>query len=157
MGIKSQHDIKKENQMKGEKIPKSMEKLTTQKPTSQNAESKKELSVEERLTRIEEYLEKVDKAFERIAGDLVILKNLTAAIQTIDGEVSKLTGDTIRLTKLEEERYIELATAVNQTNEKISDLDKYLPLYIDERFKELFEDPASLELPAPDEIEEPKE
>lgn len=143
MSIKSQQDVRNAEKAKSERIPKSMEKLGGQKPTPPVKPIQppvKELSDSERITYIEEYLKKVDAAFERIAIELESVRNFTKALHNMDAEISKITGDFVRLTKLEEERYIELATVVNQTAEKVSTLDEYLPTYINDRLGEYFEE-----------------
>lgn len=150
MSIKSQHEVKRANEEKENKIPRSMEKLASTKPQGKQQEAstvKKNLTVEERLSRIENYLVTVDKAFEKIAIELDAIKNINVIIQGHDNEISKITGDFIRLTHLEEDRYIELVNAINQCNDKITAIDQYLPVYLDAKLKEYFEEPASDEQP----------
>lgn len=146
MVIKSQQDIKNANREKSNRVPKSMENKFKQppqdvaQPSNQPPKSAtKELTDLERIERIEAYLTKADAAFETIANELTSLKIL---IQSLNGEISKITGDVIRLTQLEENRYIEIVSVLNQTNEKVKTLDEYLPAYIDNRLEEYFADPA---------------
>jgi DNA repair exonuclease SbcCD ATPase subunit len=143
MSIKSQRDVKNANKAREEKVPKSMEGKYPKLPTSQTQPPDKpqpvnELSVNDHIARIEDYLTKVDAAFEKIATELASLRNIPSVIKNIDNEISKITGDIIRLTKLEEDRYIELATAINQSNDKITALDTYVPIYVDKRIEESF-------------------
>ena len=155
MAIKSQQDIKNENKAKGERVPKSMEnKLISKNPDTKNPVSQKSanpvssvsnpvsnpVSINERVNAIEEYLTGVDKAFEAVSEELVNVKTFVKVMQDMDTEISKLTGDIIRLTKIQEERYIELATAANIANEKIETLDKYIPVFVDNKLKDYFEE-----------------
>jgi hypothetical protein len=175
MVIKSQQDIKNENKAKADKVPKSMEgklipkELNSEKPVSQKPSnptsgandpvSQKSThpvsSVNERLDDIEEYLLKVDKAFEAISEELVNVKTFVKIMQDMDAEISKLTGDIIRVTKINEDRYIELATAVNIANEKIETLDKYIPVFVDNKLKNYFEE-LSQEDPSQEDSLKPK-
>lgn len=159
MSIKSQQDIKNENKAKGERVPKSMEnKIISKNPDAQNPTSgvKKPVSnpasnpvsqtstnpvsLNERVNIIEEYLTRVDKAFEAVSEELVNVKTFVKVMQDMDAEISKLTGDIVRLTKIQEDRYIELATAANIANEKIETLDKYIPVFVDNKLKDYFEE-----------------
>jgi hypothetical protein len=147
MAIKSQQDIKNEQQAKSDKVPPSMEKLKEQPIPLPD--------INERFVAIEVYLGKVDQAFEKIATDIEGLKNLLKIVQNMDAEISKLTGDVVRQNKLEEDRYIELATAINRINEKVTTLDEYIPAFIDGRIDEYFvaNEPANyddLTEPVPD-------
>ena len=57
----------------------------------------------------------------------------------MDGEISKITGDIVRISKLEEDRYIELATGINHLNDKITTLDEYIPVFVDKQINDYFE------------------
>lgn len=155
MAIKSQQDVKNENKAKGERVPKSMEnKLISKNPDAQtptsgvkkpvsnpvSQTSANPVSINDRVDAIEEYLTRVDKAFEAISEELVNVKTFVKVMQDMDTEISKLTGDIVRLTKIQEERYIELATAANIANEKIETLDKYIPVFVDNKLKDYFEE-----------------
>ena len=158
MSIKSQQDIKNENRAKADKVPKSMEnKLISKNPDVKNPVSQKPsnptggvndpvsqksnpVSINERVSTIEEYLIRVDKAFEAISEELMNVKTFVKVMQDMDTEISKLTGDIVRLTKIQEERYIELAAAANIANEKIETLDKYIPVFVDNKLKDYFEE-----------------
>lgn len=162
MAIKSQQDIKNENKAKSDRVPKSMEdKQISKPPTGQNQtsvvkhpvsnpvgkdkhpvsqNSANPVSLTERVDAIEEYLTRVDKAFEAVSEELVNVKTFVKVMQDMDAEISKLTGDIVRLTKIQEDRYIELATAANITNEKIETLDKYIPVFVDNKLKDYFEE-----------------
>lgn len=137
--IKSQQDIKNENEAKNKRVPKTMELKTEPTPDVPIPATP---NLMERMTTVEAYLGKVDLAFEKVAGEIENLKNLIKIIQNMDNEISKLTGDIIRLTKLEEDRYIELATAINHTNDKVTTLDEYIPIFIDKRIKIIFDELA---------------
>jgi len=161
MTIKSQQDIKNEQKAKSDKVPPSMEKV---KPMAADnvatpAESSEPEYIinERRITAIEVYLGKVDQAFEKVAMEIENLKGMVKIIQSMDIEISKLTGDIVRLTKLEEDRYIELATAINHANEKITTLDEYIPVFIDKRIEEYFsvQDELTDDLTEPTVPEEP--
>jgi hypothetical protein len=136
--IKSQQDIKNANKAKADKVPKSMENKAKDAPVAMD-NSQPIVPLIKRVENIEEYLGKVDVAFEKIVTELNNLKSLMKIIQTMDSEISKITGDIIRISKLEEERYIELATGVNHLNDKITTLDEYIPVFIDKRLDEYFE------------------
>jgi len=142
MGIKSQQDVKNANRDQRDKIPRSMEGKFPKPPSViktspiPSESTSKELSDVERIRRIELYLEKVDAGFEKIVTELTNLKNILPVIQSIDTEISKLTGDLVRLTKLDEGRYIELVNALNETSQKIKNIDEYLPTYINKRIDE---------------------
>jgi hypothetical protein len=133
MAIKSQQDIKNANRIKNEKVPKSMEHQARDPPAT---ESQPIIPLIERVSAIELYLGKVDQAFEKIVIEITSLKKI---IQSMDGEISKITGDVVRISKLEEDRYIELATGINHVNEKITTLDEYIPVFIDKRINDYFE------------------
>lgn len=137
--IKSQQDVKNENKAKVERVPKTMERKTEPAPDVPIPATP---NLMERMTIVEAYLGKVDLAFKKVAGEIENLKNIIKIIQNMDNEISKLTGDIIRLTKLEEDRYIELATAINHTNEKVTTLDEYIPIFIDKRIKDYFDELA---------------
>lgn len=143
MGIKSQQDIKNQTKVKGEKIPKVFENIAN-KEAEQPQQNQPIVPLIQRVENIENYLKKVDLAFEKIVMEL---DNLGKSIRIIDSEISKLTGDTIRLTKLEENRYIELATAINTVNEKLHTIDEFIPVFVDQRINDYFEDLASSETP----------
>jgi|WetSurMetagenome_2_1015567.scaffolds.fasta_scaffold96904_3 hypothetical protein len=139
MGIKSQQDIKNESKAKSDKIPKSMESKAKEQPVTvikQNEQQQPIVPLIERVSVIESYLAKVDVAFEKIVIEIDTLKKITHAI---DSEMSKITGDFVRLTKLEEDRYIELATAINIINDKLTTMDEYIPVFIDKRLDDYFE------------------
>ena len=140
MAIKSQQDIKNEQKAKDGKVPPSMENKVKPVVTAPVIESQEPEYIvnERRITAIEVYLGKVDQAFEKVALEIENLKGMIKVIQSMDVEISKLTGDIVRLTKLEEDRYIELATAINHANEKITTLDEYIPVFIDKRIEEYF-------------------
>jgi hypothetical protein len=145
MAIKSQQDIKNENKAKSEKVPKGLEnkqlisrKSDTQKATQPIAPPQP--TIDERVNAIEAYLVKVDAAFVTISEELGHFKTFAKIMQDMDVEMSKLTGDFVRLTKIQEERYIELATAANVANEKIETLDKYIPVFVDNKIKSYFEE-----------------
>lgn len=141
MAIKSQQDIKNEQKAKSDKVPPSMEnkaKPMTATATPAAEQEPEYIINERRITAIEIYLGKVDQAFEKVALEIENLKGMIKVIQSMDIEISKLTGDIVRLTKLEEDRYIELATAINHANEKITTLDEYIPVFIDKRIEEYF-------------------
>ena len=142
MGIKSQQDIKNESRAKSDKIPKSMESKAKENPVSviKPTEPQPIVPLIQRVERIEEYLSRVDQAFEKIVLEIENLKKITHAI---DSEMSKITGDFVRLTKLEEDRYIELATAVNIINEKLTTMDEYIPIFIDKKLDDYFENLAT--------------
>jgi hypothetical protein len=133
MAIKSQQDIKNANRIKNEKIPKSMEQQARDPPA---IESQPIIPLIERVSAIEAYLGKVDQAFEKIVVEISSLKKI---IQSMDGEISKITGDIVRISKLEEDRYIELATGINHLNDKITTLDEYIPVFVDKRINDYFE------------------
>lgn len=139
MGIKSQQDVKNQTKAKGEKIPKVFEEIANKGETQQTQPI---VPLIQRVENIENYLKKVDMAFEKI---VVELDNLRKATRVMDSEISKLMGDTIRLTKLEEDRYIELATAINTVNEKLHTIDEFIPIFVDQRINDYFEDLASSE------------
>jgi hypothetical protein len=144
MVIKSQQDIKNETKAKSEKVPKSMEGKSRNTPQSQDPEeSQPIIPLIERVTTIEAYLARVDQAFEKIVTEIDNLRALIKITQNMDVEISKLTGDVIRLTQLEENRYIELATAINSTNEKLKTLDEFIPIFIDNRLDEYFSEITS--------------
>jgi len=140
--IKSQQDIKNETKAKSEKIPKSMEnKLPVENKipkdvsndTSNNTvivQQKPQPNVTDRLATIETYLSKVDLAFAKLSSEIENLKGLIQLIKNLDSEISKLTGDTIRLAKLEEDRYVEIATAINKTSERITIFEESIPNFI---------------------------
>jgi hypothetical protein len=138
MGIKSQQDIKNESKAKSDKIPKSMESKSKEQPVTMIKQNEQQPIVPliERVSAIESYLAKVDMAFEKIVIEIDTLKKITHAI---DSEMSKITGDFVRLTKLEEDRYIELATAINTINEKLTTMDEYIPIFIDKKLDDYFE------------------
>jgi hypothetical protein len=138
MGIKSQQDIKNESKAKSDKIPKSMEGKAKEQPVSMIKQNEQQPIVPliERVSAIENYLAKVDVAFEKVVIEIDTLKKITHAI---DSEMSKITGDFVRLTKLEEDRYIELATAINIINEKLTTMDEYIPIFIDKKLDDYFE------------------
>jgi hypothetical protein len=148
MVIKSQQDIKNENKAKSDKIPKGMEnkQVIARKSDTQASDAQKATpptpkpDINERVTAIESYLVKVDGAFITISEELGNIKTLVKLIQDMDVEISKLTGDIVRLTKINEERYIELATEANSANEKIETLDKYIPVFVDNKIKSYFEE-----------------
>jgi hypothetical protein len=148
--IKSQQDIKNENRIKNERFPKTMEQKNEIEPEPVQTTP----NLMERVTTIEAYLSKVDQAFEKIITEIENLKNLVKITQNMDIEISKLTGDIVRLTKLEENRYIELANAINHTTEKVTTMDEYIPIFIDKRIKDYFDELAveteGLEEPAGD-------
>lgn len=145
MVIKSQQDIKNANKAKSEKIPKSMEEVAKDKVVMREITKEVEQNVQpiipliQRVEAIEAYLGKVDQAFEKIVVEISNLKNLVQIVQSMDGEISKLTGDIVRISKLEEERYIELATGINHINEKVTTLDEYIPVFVDKRINDYFE------------------
>jgi len=165
MGIKSQQDVKNENKAKSEKVPKSMENVARDRVKMRTIENEPEQdsqpiipliermeNIEIRMTNIEKYLTTVDQAFEKLISEIENLKNLIKIIQSMDGEISKLTGDIVRISKLEEDRYIELATALNLTNEKIVTFDEYIPVFIDKRINDYFEEAAASESGEPENI-----
>jgi len=133
MAIKSQQDIKNANRIKNEKVPKSMEQQARDPPAT---ESQPIVPLIKRVEDIEAYLGKVDQAFEKIVVEITSLKKI---IQSMDGEISKITGDIVRISKLEEDRYIELATGINHINEKVTTLDEYIPVFVDKRINDYFE------------------
>lgn len=150
MAIKSQQDIKNANKAKNEKIPKSMEEVAKDRVLMKEITKEVEQNSQpvivpliKRVETIEEYLGKVDQAFEKIVLEIENLKNLIKITQVIDSEISKITGDVIRLTKLEEDRYIEIATAVNIINEKLTTMDEYIPIFIDKKIDDYFENLAT--------------
>lgn len=140
--IKSQQDVKNENKAKSEKVPKTMERKIEPATDVPVPATPPVPNLMERMATVEAYLIKVDQAFEKVAGELENLKGFMKIAQNMDAEISKLTGDIIRLTKLEEDRYIELATAINHTNEKVTTLDEYIPIFIDKRIKDYFDELA---------------
>jgi len=142
MAIKSQQDIKNQTKAKGEKIPKVFENVAQKDPEPQQ-NNQPIVPLIQRVENIENYLKRVDMAFEKIVTELDNLRNLIKVTQIMDSEISKLTGDMIRLTKLEEDRYIELAGAVNTMHEQIKTIDEFVPVYVDQRINDYFEDLAS--------------
>jgi hypothetical protein len=145
MVIKSQQDIKNQTRAKGEKVPKVFENVA-QKDSRQVEPQQDQPIVPliQRVENIETYLKRVDLAFEKIVTEL---DTLGKSIRMIDSEISKLTGDMIRLTKLEEDRYVELANAINTVNDKLHTIDEFVPVFVDQRINDYFEDLASSELP----------
>lgn len=145
MSVKSQQDIKNATKAKENQVPKSMEGKygphLNNKPVQQSTQSQKpQVTVEQRLEGIERYLSTVDQAFSKIVEELTQLRNVVNSIGVMDNEISKITGDIVRLTKLEEERYIELVSAINQTHNQVETLNEAIPTYIDKRIGEYFED-----------------
>ena len=137
MAIKSQQDIKNENKAKLDKVPKSMESKSKEQPVADVKSNEQPIvPLIQRVEAIENYLSKVDAAFERVVIEIGNLKKIT---QIMDSEISKITGDMVRLTKLEEDRYLELATGVNHLNDKITTLDEYIPVFVDKRINDYFE------------------
>jgi hypothetical protein len=126
-----------------------MEKLAGQKPQPDET-TQPELTLEQRVIRIESYCGRVDKAFEKLIEELNAVKSLIPIVQGIDTEISNLTGNVMRLTKLEEERYIELATAINAENERVNILNESIPEFVDKKIDAYFE-----EIAATDDAEEP--
>lgn len=142
MSVKSQQDIKNANRDKREKIPKSMENKNF--PSDQpNAQENPQPIVPliTRVSEIEKYLLNVDLAFSKIVDEIENLKSLIKIVQIMDSEISRLTGDMVRLTKLQEDRYLELVNGINAANTKIETLDEYVPIFIDKRISDYFEDP----------------
>ena len=141
MVIKSQQDIKKETAANREKIPKSMEKLAKQKPqidkknVEQASATYDALPVDEKISEIENYLESVNTVINQNINDINILKSI---IKELDSEVSRLTGDLSRLTKLNEDRYVEVATAFNALNHKVKVLDEGIPKYVADKLDAYF-------------------
>lgn len=145
MVIKSQHDIKKENDEKRNKVPKSMEKLAKQVPvknndpeqTSVKITQKKQpadnMTIDQKIAHIEDYLVKVQSAFTQLSVEITSIKNV---LKSHDAEMSKITGDVVRLTSLEEDRYIELVTAFSNMNDKVELIDKGIPSYIESAINE---------------------
>jgi len=142
MGIKSQQDIKNESRAKSEKIPKSMESKAKENPATvvRPIEPQPIIPLIQRVETIEEYLGKVDQAFEKI---VIEIDNLRKTTHVMDSEISKITGDMVRLTKLEEDRYIEIATAINIINDKLTTMDEYIPIFIEKKIDEYFENLAT--------------
>jgi archaellum component FlaC len=137
MAIKSQQDIKNENKAKLDKVPKSMESKSKEQPVVDVKTNEQPIvPLIQRVEAIENYLSKVDAAFERVVVEIGNLKKIT---QIMDSEISKITGDMVRLTKLEEDRYLELATGVNHLNDKITTLDEYIPIFVDKQINDYFE------------------
>jgi len=137
MAIKSQQDIKNENKAKLDKVPKSMESKSKEQPVADVKSNEQPIvPLIQRVEAIENYLSKVDAAFERVVIEIGNLKKIT---QIMDSEISKITGDMVRLTKLEEDRYLELATGVNHLNDKITTLDEYIPIFVDKQINDYFE------------------
>ena len=165
MPVKSQQDIKNATKEKSDKIPKSMEKQERQvivKP-QETKEEQKDQTDKERLAVLEKYCSNVDLAFAKfiaelnvIKEELATLKGLIPIVQRMDTEISKLTGDNIRMTSLEEDRYLELANAINRANEKIDILDKSIPSFVDDKINDYFEEIAALDQEEPSEQEESK-
>jgi len=152
MSVKSQQDIKNATKAKENQVPKSMEgkygPTPQNKPQVQQQQPQKPQSTtEQRLDGIERYLSTVDQAFAKIVEELTQLKAALNSVNIIDNEISKITGDLVRLTKLEEERYIELASAINQTHNQVETLNEAIPTYIDKRIGEYFEDLINEEPP----------
>lgn len=148
MSVKSQQDIKNASREKSDRVPKSMER----KVVVQSQEPEKERTDAERLDLIEKYCVNVDLAFAKFVDELNIiraeiatLKGLIPIVQGFDSEISKLTGDYIRMTKLEEDRYLELATAINHANETIDALDKSIPSFVDNKITDYFEEIANMD------------
>lgn len=159
MGIKSQQDVKNASRDKSDKIPKSMERQVVAKPQDAIVEK----TDKERIELLESYCANVDLAFAKfvdelnaIKGELATLKGLIPIVQGFDAEISKLTGDSIRMTKLEEDRYLELANAINHANETINALDKSIPSFVDNKITEYFEEIVALDKEEPHDNEEPK-
>jgi hypothetical protein len=155
MAIKSQQEVKNAEKAKSEKIPRSMEKNVIVRPQGQDIKNQviekpavnpgvsvesTEKSITERIYNIETYCGKIDQAFPKLMGEIDRLKNIVKIVQDMDSEISKLTGDIVRLTKLEEDRYVELASAINNNTEKINMLDESLPVYITKRIDDYFAD-----------------
>lgn len=142
MSVKSQQDIKNATKAKENQVPKSMEGKygSPNKPVQSTQPQKPQPTVEQRLDGIERYLSTVDQAFAKIVEELTQLRNIVNSISIMDGEISKITGDIVRLTKLEEERYVELVSAINQTHNQVETLNEAIPTYIDKRISEYFED-----------------
>jgi hypothetical protein len=137
MAIKSQQDVKIQTKAKGEKVPKVFEKVAQNTTRQENPQQDQPIvPLIQRVENIENYLKKVDMAFEKIVIEIDTIKKITHAI---DSEMSKITGDFVRLTKLEEDRYMELATAINGINEKLTVMDEYIPIFIDKRLDDYFE------------------
>ncbi len=151
MPVKSQQDVKNATREKAEKVPKSMERKIVAQP---NPETKQPEKTEiERIVDIERYCLNVDRAFAKIAdevnilkAEIVTIKSIIPIVQGLDAEISKLTGDSIRMTKLEEDRYVELANAINKTIEKIDILDKSIPSFVDDKINAYFEELAATEI-----------
>lgn len=138
MAIKSQQDVKNATKEKENKIPKSMEGKFQSQPSGQKQQEI--LPIDQKIAAIEAYLSKVDQAFVKISEELSEIQNIINAMKIMDSDISKLTGDVMRLTKLSEDRYIELATAINQTHDRVATLDEYLPAYIDTKLNEYFDE-----------------
>jgi hypothetical protein len=137
MAIKSQQDVKIQTKAKGEKVPKVFEKVAQNDTRQTNPPQDQPIvPLIQRVENIENYLKKVDIAFEKIVIEIDTLKKIN---HVIDSEMSKITGDFVRLTKLEEDRYIELATAINSINEKLTTMDEYIPIFIDKKLDDYFE------------------
>jgi hypothetical protein len=151
MPVKSQQDIKNATKEKSERVPKSMErKVVAQSNPDTKQPEKTEI---ERIVDIERYCLNVDKAFAKLAdevnilkAEIVTIKSIIPIVQGLDAEISKLTGDSIRMTKLEEDRYVELANAINKTIEKIDILDKSIPSFVDDKINAYFEELAATEI-----------
>lgn len=152
MSVKSQQDIKNATKAKENQVPRSMEgkygTAQNNKPAAQPATQpvKSQPTTEQRLDGIERYLSTVDQAFAKIVEELTQIKNVVNSIGVMDNEISKITGDIVRLTKLEEERYIELVSAINQTHNQVETLNEAIPAYIDKRIGEYFEDLVDSEI-----------
>lgn len=151
MPVKSQQDIKNATREKSERVPKSMEKKVISHSPDTAAPPEKTDS--ERINDIERYCLNVDKAFAKFADELqtlkaeiATLKSIIPIVQGLDAEISKLTGDSIRLTKLEEDRYLELAGGINRTVEKINLLNESIPAFVDTKINEYFEELAATEI-----------
>jgi hypothetical protein len=147
MAIKSQQDIKNANEEKKAKVPKSMEGKVAEVSHSDNKskqpEVKKQLSDEDiiaHINAIEIYLQKADKAFSAIAVEMEKFKRIEMAIQTLDVEVAKLTGNLVRLTQLDEDRYVEVVAAVHAINSKLTEIDETIPSFIDQKLADYFEE-----------------
>lgn len=156
MPVKSQQDVKNATREKSERVPKSMERKVIAQSNKETSQPEK--TENERINDIEQYCLNVDKAFAKIAdevnilkAEIVTIKSIIPIVQSMDAEISKLTGDSIRMTKLEEDRYIELANAINRSLEKIDLLDKSIPSFVDDKINAYFEELASSEIEQPPE------
>jgi hypothetical protein len=145
--IKSQEDVKNEvkskkksvaERMKNQPLPAKPDVIVPPMPTSDISDIMD--IFDERITRIEEYLEATSGVISSLKQIPEHINLITNAVDNLNAHVNMISDNMLGFAELEDNRYNELAGLITELNNTLIKLDQLIPSFVESKISELAHD-----------------